>query len=49
VAGQLPGAVWNLPTHLLRQFEYQAALAGPFAKPGVDPARLRRELGMGGE
>jgi Protein of unknown function (DUF2384) len=34
---------------LLRQFEYQAALAGPFAKPGVDLARLRRELGMGGE
>ena len=34
---------------LLRQFEYQAALAGPFAKPGADPARLRRELGLGGE
>jgi hypothetical protein len=34
---------------LFRQFEYQAGLAGPFAKPGVDLARLRRELGIGGE
>jgi hypothetical protein len=34
---------------LFRQFEYQAELAGPFAKPGADLARLRRELGIGGE
>jgi hypothetical protein len=34
---------------LLRQFEYQASLAGPFARPAADLARLRRELGMGGE
>jgi hypothetical protein len=34
---------------LFRQVEYQAALAGPFAKPGADLDRLRRELGFGGE
>jgi hypothetical protein len=34
---------------LIRQFEYQADLAGPFAKPGADLDRLRRELGMGGD
>jgi len=34
---------------LFRQFEYQAGLAGPFARPGADLARLRRELGIGGE
>ena len=34
---------------LLRQFEYQADMVGPFAKPGVDVARLRGRLGMGGE
>ena len=34
---------------LLRQFEYQADMAGPFARPGVALTRLRAELGMGGE
>jgi len=34
---------------LLRQFEYQADVVGPFARPGVDLHQLRAELGMGGE
>ncbi len=34
---------------LIRQFEYQAGLAGAFAKPGADLARLRRELGLGAD
>jgi hypothetical protein len=34
---------------LFRQLEYQADMAGPFARPGADLARLRRELGIGGE
>lgn len=34
---------------LFRQLEYQADLAGPFARPAADLDRLRRELGYGGE
>lgn len=34
---------------LLRQFEYQADLAGPFRRPGLDLAWLRQELGLGGD
>jgi hypothetical protein len=34
---------------LIRQFEYQADLAGPFARPGASLERLRRALGMGAD
>jgi hypothetical protein len=34
---------------LLRQFEYQADLTGPFGRTGVNLDRLRQELGWGGE
>jgi len=34
---------------LIRQFEYQADLSGPFARPGADLDRLRRELGLGAD